>query len=72
MLYKHRGLIALITVATAGGIVARLVWDAATDRQDPPIWATLAISALIVLIATVVEAQVDRRQARRTRRGAAR
>jgi len=72
MLRKHRGFIAYVTIAIVGGVAARLLWDAATDRQDPPIWATLAVSALIVLIATAVEAQVDRRQARRTHRGAAR
>ncbi|MEV6165750.1 hypothetical protein AB0L71_28320 [Streptomyces sp. NPDC052052] len=58
MLRKHRGFIVFITVA---GVGARLIWDAATNRQDPPLWVTLLVAALIVTVAMRVEAWVDRR-----------
>lgn len=72
MLYKHRGFILFVTIITVGGITARLVWDAATNQKEPPIWATLLAAAVIALLAMAAEAWSDRRQLRRSRRGAAR
>jgi hypothetical protein len=72
MLYKYRGFILFVTVITIGGIAARLIWDITTDRQEPPVWATLLAAAVIAPLAMAAEAWSDRRQLRRARRGTAR
>ncbi|MBD3550829.1 hypothetical protein [Streptomyces sp. SP18CM02] len=51
----------LITVAIAGGIAARLFWDATANRQEAPIWVPILVGFLVITVGLAFKVQVDRR-----------
>lgn len=53
-----------VAVVIAGGIGARLLWNATGGHQDPPIWAPVLTGLLVIPVALAVKAQVDRRARR--------
>lgn len=72
MLRRSLGFPVFVVVAAAGGIGARLFWDATASQQDPPIWAPILVAVLVIPVALALKVRVDRRYDRRARRGAAR
>lgn len=64
---KHRGFLVFLATVSSAGVTLRLLWDATTDRADPPIWASILVSVLVVAAATGIESWDIRRQARKAR-----